>query len=167
MCTCHKILIQTLTLTHCARAPDPITLFILYMFSCLYKYQQFGKVWKTFTLGNLLYLADLTFVSASTLTLNFTVSLLSKLHKKPWMPGKSVCDFVCYLFIVFLKFFIYSVKYLYFWGSNYKIPWRRRNLKVQQLKKQTSWLFCFGAPAASFSLTSHADHYTSAHIPQN
>lgn len=45
----------------------------------------------------------------------------------------------------------------------------RTNLFLDTLtaEKMQSLLFCFGAPAASFVLTSHADPYTRAHIPHN
>lgn len=38
-----------------------------------------------------------------------------------------------------------------------------QSFQSQAAEKTESLLFCFGAPAASFSLTSHADYYTSAH----
>ena len=60
-----------------------------------------------------------------------------------------------------------------FKGSNCKVDWlnfkgtKPSPIRASQLKKRRADCFCLGAPAASFSLTSHADYYTRAHIPQN
>lgn len=110
--------------------------------------------------------ANIKWFQRSVLVLIF---ILSVRRSKLVLSTRSVWDFM------FLKFLTHSDKYCSSLGLKLqnrlnKEDFKRTNpspIRVSQLKKLRVDCLCFGAPAASFSLTSPADHYTSAHIPQN